>query len=91
MTCCSRSIASRETSSPPSWRTKCRSGFTTLPPEPLQEQPDVVLLWGMCLASWLLALGECGGHDDLRGSGHLSVITYVHGRTELHCAQAYLT
>jgi hypothetical protein len=23
---------------PPSWRAKCRSGFTTLPPVPLQEQ-----------------------------------------------------
>jgi hypothetical protein len=24
----------------------------------------VVLLWGRHLASWLLALGERGGHDD---------------------------
>jgi hypothetical protein len=55
----------------------------TLPPEPLQEQPAVVLLWGMPLASWLLALGERGGHGDLRGSGRLSVIPYVNGRTEL--------
>jgi hypothetical protein len=39
-----RSIASRETPSPPSWRAKCRSGFTTLPPVPLQEQPAVVRL-----------------------------------------------
>jgi hypothetical protein len=45
----------------------------TLPPEPLQEQPDVVLLWERSLASWLLALGEHGGHDDLHGSGRLSV------------------
>jgi hypothetical protein len=44
-----------------------------------QEQP-----------SWLLALGERGGHGDLRGSGRLSVIPYVHGRTELYCAQASL-
>jgi hypothetical protein len=55
----------------------------TLPPEPLQEQPAVVLLWGMRLASWLLALGERNGHDDLRGSGRLSIILYIHGRTEL--------
>jgi hypothetical protein len=54
------------------------------------EQPIVVLLWGRFLASWLLALGERGGHKNLRGSGHLSVIPYVHGRTELYCAQACL-
>jgi hypothetical protein len=30
---------------PPTWRVKCRSGFTTLPPAPLLEQPDVVLYW----------------------------------------------
>jgi hypothetical protein len=50
----------------------------------------VVLLWGRHLASWLLALGERGGHDDLCGSGHRSVIPYVHRRTELYCAQACL-
>jgi hypothetical protein len=62
----------------------------TLPPEPLQKQPAVVLLWGRLLASWLLVLGERAGHGDLRDLGHLSVIPYVHGRTELYCAQAYL-
>jgi hypothetical protein len=62
----------------------CRSGFTTLSSEPLQEQSVVVLLWGRYLASWLLALGERGGHDDLRDSGRLSVIPYIHGRTELY-------
>jgi hypothetical protein len=46
----------------------------------------VVLLWGRPLASWLLAIGERGGHDDLRGSGRRSVIPYVHGGTELYCA-----
>jgi hypothetical protein len=55
-----------------------------------QEQPAVVLLRGRTLASWLLALGECGGHGDLRGSGCLSVIPYVHGRTELYSAQTCL-
>jgi hypothetical protein len=69
----------------------CQSGFVTLPPEPLQEQPTVVLLWGRTLASWLLALGECGEHGDLRGSDRLSVIPCIHGRTELYCAQACLT
>jgi hypothetical protein len=43
----------------------------------------VVLLWGRPLASWLLAIGERGGHDDLRDSGRRSVIPYVHG--ELSC------
>jgi hypothetical protein len=46
----------------------------------------VVLLWRRHLAYCLLALGERGVHGDLRGSGCLSVISYVHGRTELYCA-----
>jgi hypothetical protein len=50
----------------------------------------VVLLWGMSLASWLLALGERSGYNDLRGSDHLSLIPYVHGRAELYCAQVCL-
>jgi hypothetical protein len=54
------------------------------------EQPAVVLLWGRPLASWLLALGERSGYEDLRDSGRISVILYVHGRTELYCAQACL-
>jgi hypothetical protein len=74
----------------PTWHAKYRSGFMTLSPKPLQEQLTVVLLWERFLASWLLAIGECGGHDNLCGSGHLSVIPYVHGRTELYCAQACL-
>jgi hypothetical protein len=79
-------LAPQANCSPPTWSAKCRSGFVTLPPEPLQEQSGVVLLWGMPLASWLLALGERGGHDDLCDSGRLSVIPYVHGRTKLYCA-----
>jgi hypothetical protein len=58
--------------------------------EAAQEQPTVVLLRGRSLASWLLALREHGGHGNLHGSNCLSVISYVHGRTELYCAQAYL-
>jgi hypothetical protein len=57
----------------------------TLPPVLLQEQPVVILLWGMALASWSLAMDERGGHQDLRGSGRRRVIPYVHRRTELYC------
>jgi hypothetical protein len=63
----------------------CRSGFATLPPEPLQGQRAVVLLLEGALVSWSLAMDERGGHEDLRGSGRRSVIPYVHGRTELYC------
>jgi hypothetical protein len=90
MTQSSRSLASRETPSPPTWRTKCRSCFTTLPPVSLQEQSTVVLLLEGALVSWSLAMDERGGHGDLRGLGRRSVIHYVHGRTELYCAQACL-
>jgi hypothetical protein len=31
--------------SPTSWHVKCQSGFMTLPPAPLLEQPVVVLLF----------------------------------------------
>jgi hypothetical protein len=34
---------------------------------------------GGALVSWLLAMREYGGHEDLRGSGRRSVIPYVHG------------
>jgi hypothetical protein len=50
----------------------------------------VLLLQEMHLASWLLALGERGGHGDLRGSDLQSIIPYVHGKTELYCAQVCL-
>jgi hypothetical protein len=69
---------------PPTWRAKYRSGFMTLPSVLLQEQPVVVLLWGRALASWSLAMNECGGHQDLHGSDHWSIIPYVHGRTGLY-------
>jgi hypothetical protein len=56
----------------------------------LQEQPDVVLLLEGALVSWSLAIDERGGHGDLRGSGHLDIIPYIHERTELYCGQACL-
>jgi hypothetical protein len=46
----------------------------------------VVLLLERVLVSWSLAIDEHGGHEDLRSSGHRSVIPYVHRRTELYCS-----
>jgi hypothetical protein len=46
----------------------------------------VVILLGRALASWLLAIDERGRHGGLCGSGRWSVITCVHGRTELYCS-----
>jgi hypothetical protein len=56
----------------------------TLPPVPLQEQPTVVLLLEGLRSHKVLVIREYGGHEDLRGSGHRSVIPYVHGRMELY-------
>jgi hypothetical protein len=39
----------------------------------------VVLLLKKDLVSWLSTMDEHDGHKDLRGSGHQSVIPYVHG------------
>jgi hypothetical protein len=89
MTRSSRNLASKKTSSPPTWRVKCRSGFATLPPEPLPQLPVVVLLLKGVLVSWSLAMDERGGHEDLHGSGRRSVIPYVHGRSELYCSSLY--
>jgi hypothetical protein len=50
----------------------------------------VVLLLGTTLASWLLAMDERGGQQDLRGLGRRSVIPYVHGRIELYCSKLAL-
>jgi hypothetical protein len=38
------------------------------------------------LISWSLVMDECGGYENLRGSGCRSVIPYVHGRIELYFA-----
>jgi hypothetical protein len=90
MTQSSRSLAFRETSSPPTWRAKCRSDFVTLSPVLLQEQPAVIFLLVGALVSWLLAMDERGGHGDLCGSGHRSVIPYVHERMELYCSSLFV-
>jgi hypothetical protein len=57
----------------------CRSGFTTLPLVPLQEQPAVVLLLEGLKSHKVLVIREYSGHEDLHGSGRRSVIPYVHG------------
>jgi hypothetical protein len=46
----------------------------------------VVLLLEGALVSWSLGMNENGGHKDLRGSGHRSVIPYVHERNEVYCS-----
>jgi hypothetical protein len=46
----------------------------------------VVLFLEGVVVSWSLAMDEYGGHKDLCGSGHRSVIPYVHRRTELYCS-----
>jgi hypothetical protein len=46
----------------------------------------VVLLLERVLVSWSLAMDERGGHEDLCGLSRLSIIPYVHGRTELYCS-----
>jgi hypothetical protein len=44
----------------------------------------VVLLLEGALVSWSLAMDERSGHDDLCGSGHRSIIPYIHERMELY-------
>jgi hypothetical protein len=39
----------------------------------------MVLLLEGALVSWSLVMVERGGHKDLRGLGHWSIIPYVHG------------
>jgi hypothetical protein len=50
----------------------------------------MVLLLEGALVSWSLAMNEGDGHEDLRGSGHQSVIPYIHRRTELYCSRLAL-
>jgi hypothetical protein len=47
----------------------------------LLEQTVVVLLLERALVSWLLAMDEYGGHEDLCGSGRRRVIPYIYRRT----------
>jgi hypothetical protein len=49
----------------------------------------MVLLLERDLVSWSLAVDERGGHKDLRGLGHRSVIPYIYGRTEWYCSSLY--
>jgi hypothetical protein len=46
----------------------------------------MVLLLERALVYWSLVFDERGGQGNLRGSGHRSVIPYVHGRTVLYCS-----
>jgi hypothetical protein len=50
----------------------------------------VVLLLERDLVSWSLAMDEHGEHEDLCGSGHRSIIPYVHGRMKLYCSSLAL-
>jgi hypothetical protein len=52
----------------------------------LQNQPVVVLLLEGALISWLLAMDERGGNQDLYGLDRQSVIPYIHKRTGLYCS-----
>jgi hypothetical protein len=49
----------------------------------------VVLMLEEALVSWMLAMDECGGHEDLHGSGRWTVVPYIHGRTERYCSSLY--
>jgi hypothetical protein len=49
----------------------------------------VILLLEGALVSWSLAMDARGGHKDLRGLGHRSIIPYIHGRTKLYCSSMY--
>jgi hypothetical protein len=61
----------------------------TLPPTLLLEQPTMVhLLERAYVSQMFLAMEEHSGDEDLRGSGHRSVIPYVHGRIGvLYCCE----
>jgi hypothetical protein len=60
-----------------------QSGFRTFSTELLHKQSVVVSLLERVLVSWSLAMDEHGGHKDLRGSDHQSVIPYVHRITRV--------
>jgi hypothetical protein len=50
----------------------------------------MVLLLEKALVPWLSAIDERSEHEDLRISGHRSVIPYVHERIELYCSSLAL-
>jgi hypothetical protein len=46
----------------------------------------VVLLLKGALVSWLQAMDERSGHEDLCDVGHRSIIPYIYERIELYCS-----
>jgi hypothetical protein len=66
-------------------RLVCQSGFTTLPPASVLEQPAMVHCWsGLGLSSSKLGMMH-SGHDDLHGSGGQSETPYAYGRCVYYC------
>jgi hypothetical protein len=49
-----------------------------------------VIIYWIGLKSLWLAMDEHGEHQDLRGSGHQSVIPYVHGRMRVVLLKRWL-
>jgi hypothetical protein len=50
----------------------------------LQKLSAIILLLERDLVYWSLAMDEYVRHEDLCDSTHRSIISYVHGRTELY-------
>jgi hypothetical protein len=64
-------------------RNKLSNCFYDIFTRAITEAVRWVLLLEESLLFWSLAIDE-HGHENLRGSGHRSVIPYVHMRTELY-------
>jgi hypothetical protein len=60
------------------------SDFTIFSSVSLSKQFAVFSLFERVLISWSLAIDERSEYKDLRSSSRLSVISYVHERTELY-------
>jgi hypothetical protein len=89
MTWSSRSIASRETASPLLGAPNVEVVLRHFHRSRYRSSSLWFFSWRGLLVSWSLAMDERGGHKDLRGSGHRSIIPYIHGRTELYCSSLY--